>query len=87
MTNRQAPMPDYVTLEEVADLFGVSTDTMRRNIVGKEGFPASLPWSKRPRRWLRQAVLNWKERQERQAGARYATSELVIHRPALQDPA
>lgn len=66
-------MTDTPNMEygDLAKLFGCSVDTVKRSMAQwrKDGFPAALPWSHRPLRWHRAAVLAWKERRERATNA------------------
>ena len=57
---------DYWTYVEVAALFDLPVDSLRRKMATfeKAGFPAPLPWSSRPLRWNPAAVRAWKERRE-----------------------
>jgi hypothetical protein len=62
-------IPTLLTHHDLAALFG------RRDIIravrqwrSENGFPAPLPWSRRPLRWDAKAVQRWKDNAERDAG-------------------
>lgn len=65
--------PSYWTIRDIAHVFDLHPDHIRKHLLAEweaKGFPCPLPWSRRQRRYDPDAVLNWKHRQERAAGAR-----------------
>ena len=62
-------IPTLLTHHDLAALFG------RRDIIravrqwrSENGFPAPLPWSRRPLRWDAKAVQRWKDNAEQKEG-------------------
>lgn len=64
------PDADLVGKAELAALFGLSAsrfDELRDDWEAR-GFPAPLPWRRAPLMWRRDAVLRWRDGEERRAG-------------------
>lgn len=64
------PEADLIGKAELAALFGLSPsrfDELRPEWEAR-GFPTPLPWRRWPLAWRRDAVLHWRETQERRAG-------------------
>ncbi|PXW61525.1 hypothetical protein C7450_10340 [Chelatococcus asaccharovorans] len=62
------PRRDFWTYPDLAQVFSVSIDLLRRKLMPQweaADFPRPLPWCTREKRWNPAAVLAWKDRQER----------------------
>lgn len=54
---------DAAAVAQLIDLPDGDALLRRRQALQAQGFPAPLPWSARPLKWSRAAVLAWAERQ------------------------
>lgn len=68
---RKAHAPDWIGVRDLEVMFGLSAGRLaeRRAEWEAQGFPAPLPWRKKPLTWRRDAVERWKTQQERRCGA------------------
>lgn len=76
------PAKNYWTYADLAAVFDLTVDTMRRKMPawerGRDPFPSPLPYyGATSKRWRPSSVLAWMKRQETACGARPVELELI----------